>query len=145
MAVINASDAKTYCLAIAQLIPVFLIALYVIDGSWVTKHAPNNTATNTLQNKYAIRAVYGIILGVAGEIIVLWGTIGLISRLFAVSSGTAIAIYISGILSEAALDRLTWKFPDKWAEFLKTFWLVIVIMTALATFIWIFVTVEIVP
>jgi hypothetical protein len=31
MTMMTASDAIAYCLAIAQLIPIFLIALYIID------------------------------------------------------------------------------------------------------------------
>jgi hypothetical protein len=144
MIIMSTSDAKAYCLAVAQLIPIFLIALYIIDTRWVKENETDAAKIKGIQNAYAVRAIFGIILGIVGEVIALWGALGLINRLFAVASGTAIAIFITGILSESAIDRLDWKFKDTWARFLRGFWLVITIMAALATFIWIFVAVEVI-
>ena len=143
MILLSNSDAKAYCLAAAQLIPVFLLALYLIDTRWVAENEADAATAKGIQNAYSVRAIFGIIVGMIGEVIVLWGAIGLINRLFAVASGSAIAILINGILSESAIDRLDWKFKDAWARLLRGFWLVIIIMAALTTLIWIVAEVKI--
>lgn len=139
----TASDATAYCLAVAQLIPIFLIALYIIDYSWVTKNEENLASAAGMQKGYAKRAVLAIIVGIVGEIIVLGGAIGLISRLFAIAAGTGIVIYVIAILSEPAVDRLTWKLTSTLPAFLRKFLITIVILAALIAFIYIFVRVTI--
>jgi hypothetical protein len=163
MTMMTASDATAYCLAVAQLIPIFLIALYIIDYSWVTKNVqgrsqpsgevperenrgnlPVNTAEAAgLEKGYAKRAVLAIIVAIAGEIVVLGGAIGLISRLFAIAAGTGIVIYVIGILSEPAVDRLTWELNTALPKFLQDRLLPIAIGAALIAFIYIFVRVTI--
>jgi hypothetical protein len=147
MVTLNDSDAKAYCLAIAQIIPVLLIALYIIDQPWANRIARNETTQHncSLQVRQATTAIYGIILGIAGEIIMLWGTIGLIGRLFTVSAGAAVSIYITGILSEVALDRFIRESQVRWSKFLKDSWLIIMMALAASTFFWILTTVKITP
>lgn len=160
MTMMTASDATAYCLAVAQLIPIFLIALYIIDYSWVTKNVqrpsqpsgevaergdlPVSTAEAAgLQKGYAKRAVQAITVGIAGEIVALGGAIGLISQLFAIAAGTGIVIYVIGILSEPAVDRLTWELTSALPKFLRKRLLPIVILAALIAFTYIFVRVTI--
>ena len=145
MTILSASNALTYCLAIAQLIPVFLIALYIIDYSWVTNNVKDGTRATGLQEGYAKRAVRAIIIGIIGEIIVLGGAIGLFSRLVAVAAGTGIVIFVAGTLSEPAVDRLSWKDDSALYRFLRNRLLPIVVLAALIAFLYILIRVRIVP
>lgn len=143
MTIITASDATAYCLAVAQLIPIFLIALYVIDYTWVTKSEGDATRAAALQTGYAQRAVWAILAGIVGEVIVLGGAIGLYSRLIAIAVGTAIVIYIIGILSEPAVDRLSWKKNSAFFKFLRNRLLPIVIIAAIIASVYILLRVRI--
>jgi hypothetical protein len=98
MTVMSASDAKAYCLAVAQLIPVLLIALYIIDYSWVTKNERNATRAGEIETGYAQRAVWAILAGIVGEVIVLGGAIGLYSRLVAISTADPRGLAVGHVL-----------------------------------------------
>lgn len=144
MTMMTASDAITYCLAIAQLIPVFLIALYIIDYSWLKSEESARTAAQ-LRTGYSQRAVWAILAGIVGEVIVLGGAIGLYSRLAAIATGTGIVIYVIGIISEPAVDRLTWDRNSKFPKFLRYRLLPIIVTVALIAFLCILFKVGISP
>jgi hypothetical protein len=233
----TASDAKAYCVGIAELVPVFLIALYVIDNGWVSRIGDEaksgarslveevlpKTATNlerlteltqqklqdaqgklmtlgdgvavdqkeratllgqrdalekTLESirevsgrldvsqknvaeglrqriekldaskkkllrKYATTAIVAIFSGIATEIIALWGSIGLISRLFAIAWGTSMIIAIAGSLSDYAIDRLYREANNKFSRVSSSLWLPLVACISAGTFIWILISVRV--
>ncbi len=247
MIVMSASDAKAYCLGIAQLIPVLLIALFVVDNSWITKvrddiqqkassirqartkafsqveetkhkyeqelkeiekelaaldetnegvpgsrqYADMRRAqlvelrtrktesisamehiarviTEFADNKLRLRPflqasdkfaeaadrllkdsaekiTIGIFFGLVGEIMALWGALGLVSSLFTIALGTAIAILIAGGLCFFAIARLLdYMNPSsKLSLAFMRFSIPIIITLTLLTFIWILTSVTI--
>jgi hypothetical protein len=75
-------------------------------GEWlVLAQERGEVAALTEINAYAL--VYAMFSGIVGEIIALWGAIGLMSGTDSIAWSTFIAITIAGILTVFAADRLT--------------------------------------
>jgi hypothetical protein len=101
------------------------------------------TAAQNLVKAYVYYVVFLIFLSVAGELVVLWGAIGLINSLVAIGWGTDLTVIIVGSLSALSAERLMPDPTSKFSRNLQALWVFATFGAAQATFIWILASVKV--
>lgn len=94
-----------------------------------------DAASRQLVSGYAKIIVYGIFLGVVGEVMALWGAIGLINPVFAIAWITDISITIIGLLGFFAFDRLMEQSKSRLSRFIQAAWFIAVLCVGQITFV----------
>jgi hypothetical protein len=103
-----------------------------------------DTASRKLMSGNAKIIVYGIFLGVVGEVMALWGAIGLMSSLLAIAWITDISIVVIGLLSLFAFDRLMEQSRSRLSRFIQAAWFIALLCVGQITFILILIFVKVV-
>ena len=103
----------------------------------VAKRMPEITAmlhhgVGKMERRYVVNILVGIVIGIAGEVSVLWGALGLIAGSIAISLGTSSAIIIIGLLGVFAIERLLPEQYPKASRFVKR----ILTFSTVAVVIW---------
>jgi hypothetical protein len=88
--------------------------------------------------------VYSMFLGIAGEILALWGAVGLLSGQYAIAWSTNISIVITGYLSIFAVDRLMSASSPKFSRNLRAVWFTVILAIGQVTFALILFNVKVV-
>lgn len=87
--------------------------------------------------------IFSIISGLYGEIIAIWGAVGLVENTGVIASSVGVSIGMAGILSAIAMDRLMWDAPSKILSLVRTVWVACVTASVIVSWYWVMTSVSI--
>ena len=92
--------------------------------------------------RYNVLIFFTIIAGLYGEVIAIWGTVGLVQNTGVISGSVCVSIGLAGILSALAMDRLLLEIRSNVVPLVRTIWLACVTASVVVTWYWIFLLYE---